>query len=95
MMVRQASEQSVSAYVHAVKHHFNVNAWLMLQDGSAAIHPHVPALVMIRGLTLKDTRDMVHLRRATWNIARRQRRSYFQKLKLCIPYLRFHFFFYF
>jgi hypothetical protein len=52
MMVRQASSHSVSAYVHAVKQHFDdLNECLQLKDGSAAIHPHVLALVMTRGLS--------------------------------------------
>jgi hypothetical protein len=52
MMVRQASGQSVSAYVHAVKQHFDeLNECLQLKDGSAAIHPHVLTLVKIRGLS--------------------------------------------
>jgi hypothetical protein len=52
IMVRQASGQSVSAYVHAIKHHFHeLNECLQLKDGSATIHPHVLALVMIRGLS--------------------------------------------
>jgi hypothetical protein len=52
MMVRQASGLSVSSYVHAVKQHFDdLNECLQLKDGSAAIHPHVLALVMIRGLS--------------------------------------------
>jgi hypothetical protein len=52
MMVRQASGQSISAYVHVVKQHFDeVNEFLQLKDGSATIHPHVLALVMIRGLS--------------------------------------------
>jgi hypothetical protein len=51
-MVRQASGQSIFAYVHAVKQHFDeLNECLQLKDGSAAIHPHVLALVMIRGLS--------------------------------------------
>jgi hypothetical protein len=52
MMVRQASGHSVSAYVHAIKQHFDeLNECLRLKDGSAAIHPHVLTLVMIRGLS--------------------------------------------
>jgi hypothetical protein len=52
MMVRQASGQSVSAYVHGVKQHFDeLNECLQLKNGSAAIHPHVLALVMVRGLS--------------------------------------------
>jgi hypothetical protein len=52
MMVRQASGQSLYAYVHAVKQHFDeLNECLKLKDGSAAIHPLVLALVMIRGLS--------------------------------------------
>jgi hypothetical protein len=52
MMVRQASSQSVSAYVHAVKQHFDeLNECLQLKDGSATIHPHILALVMILGLS--------------------------------------------
>jgi hypothetical protein len=52
MMVRHAYGQSVSAYVHAVKQHFDeLNECLQLKDGFAAIHPHVLALVMIRGLS--------------------------------------------
>jgi hypothetical protein len=51
-MVRQASGQSASAYVHAVKQHFDeLNECLQLKDVSAAIHPHVLALVMIRGMS--------------------------------------------
>jgi hypothetical protein len=51
-MVRQASCESVSAYVHAVKQHFDdLNECLQRKDGSAAIHTHVFALVMIRGLS--------------------------------------------
>jgi hypothetical protein len=51
IMVRQASGQYVSAYVHAVKQHFDeLNECLQLKDGSAAIHPHVLAVVMIRDL---------------------------------------------
>jgi hypothetical protein len=51
-MVRQASGQSVSSYVHAVKHHFDeLNECLQLKDGSTAINPHVLALVLIRGLS--------------------------------------------
>jgi hypothetical protein len=42
----------VSAYVHAVKHHSDeLSECLQLKDGSATIHPHVLALVMIRGLS--------------------------------------------
>jgi hypothetical protein len=52
LMVCQASGQSISAYVHAVKHCFDeLNECMQLKDGSAAIHPHVLALVMIRGLS--------------------------------------------
>jgi hypothetical protein len=52
MMVRQAFGQFVSAYVHAVKHHFDeLKECMQLKDGSAAIHPHVLAMVMIRGLS--------------------------------------------
>jgi hypothetical protein len=52
MMVRQAYGQSVSAYVHAVKQHLDeINECMQLKDGSTAIHPHVLALVMIRGLS--------------------------------------------
>jgi hypothetical protein len=52
IMVRQAFGQSVSAYVHAVKHHFDeLNECLQLKDGYAAIHPHVLALVLFRGLS--------------------------------------------
>jgi hypothetical protein len=53
MMFRQAFGQSVFAYVHAVKHHLfdDMNECLQLKDGSTAIHPHVLALVMIRGLS--------------------------------------------
>jgi hypothetical protein len=52
MMVRQAFGQSVSTYVHAVKQHFDeLNECLQLKDSFAAIHPHVLALVMIRGLS--------------------------------------------
>jgi hypothetical protein len=52
MMARQAFGQSVSAYVHAVKQHFDeLNECLQPKDGSAAIHPHVLALVTIRGLS--------------------------------------------
>jgi hypothetical protein len=52
MMVRQASGQYVSAYVHAVKQHFDeLNECMQLKDGYVAIHPHVLALVMIRGLS--------------------------------------------
>jgi hypothetical protein len=51
MMVRKASGQSVSAYVHAVKQHFDeLNECIQLKDGYVAIYPHVLALVMIRGL---------------------------------------------
>jgi hypothetical protein len=51
-MVRHAFGQSVSSCVHAVKHHFDdLNECLHLKDGSAAILPHVLALVMIRGLS--------------------------------------------
>jgi hypothetical protein len=52
MIVRQACGQSVSAYVHAVKQHFDdLNECMKRKDGSAAIHPHVLAMVMIRGLS--------------------------------------------
>jgi hypothetical protein len=52
MMVCQASGQSVSAYVHVVKQCFDeLNECLQLKDGSDAIHPHVLALVIIRGLS--------------------------------------------
>jgi hypothetical protein len=52
MMVRHASGQSVSPYVHAVKQHFDdLNECLQLKDGSAAIHHHVLARVIIRGLS--------------------------------------------
>jgi hypothetical protein len=52
MMVRQASGQTISAYVHADKQHFDdLNECLQLKDGSAAIHPHLLVLVMILGLT--------------------------------------------
>jgi hypothetical protein len=51
-MVRHASGESVLAYVHAGKQHFDdLSECLQLKDGSAAIHPHVLALVMIRGLS--------------------------------------------
>jgi hypothetical protein len=47
-----ASGQSVSAYLHVVKEHFDeLNECMQLKDGSATIHPHVLALVMIRGLS--------------------------------------------
>jgi hypothetical protein len=46
-MVRHASGQSVSTYVHAVKQHFDdLNEYLQLKDGSMALHPHVLALVI-------------------------------------------------
>jgi hypothetical protein len=52
MMVRHTSCQSVSAYVHAVRQHFDdLNDCLMLKDGPTAIHPHVMTLLMIRGLS--------------------------------------------
>jgi hypothetical protein len=52
MMVRRASGQSVSAYVHIVKQHFDdLNECIQLKEESAAIHPHVLALVMIRDLS--------------------------------------------
>jgi hypothetical protein len=42
MMVRHASRQSVSAYVHVVKQHFDeLNECMQMHDGSAAIHPSV------------------------------------------------------
>jgi hypothetical protein len=51
MIVRQAFGSSVSAYVHVVKQHFDeLNECLQVEDGSAAIHPHVLAQVMILGL---------------------------------------------
>jgi hypothetical protein len=52
MMVRQASRQSVYAYVHVVKQHFDkVSECVQLKDGFATIHPHVVAMVIIRGLS--------------------------------------------
>jgi hypothetical protein len=52
MMVRQASGMSVFAYVHAVKQLIDeLNECMQLKDGSAAIHPHVLALAMIRDLS--------------------------------------------
>jgi hypothetical protein len=52
MMVRRAFGKSVSAYVHVVKQCFDeLNECLQLKDGSAAIHPHVLAMVMIHGLS--------------------------------------------
>jgi hypothetical protein len=52
MMVRQASGQCVSAYVHVVKQCFDeLNECLQLKDGSAATHPHILAMIMIRGLS--------------------------------------------
>jgi hypothetical protein len=52
MMVRQASGQYVFAYVHVVKQCFDeLNECLQLKEGYAAIHPHVLALVKIRGLS--------------------------------------------
>jgi hypothetical protein len=52
MMVRHASGESVSANVYAARHHFDeLYECIQLKDGSAAIHPHVFALVMIHGLS--------------------------------------------
>jgi hypothetical protein len=52
MMVSRIPGQSISAYVHVVKQHFDdLNECLPLKDGSVAIHPHFLAHVMIRGLS--------------------------------------------
>jgi hypothetical protein len=43
----------MSEYFHAARQHFDdLNDSLQLTDGSAAVHPHVLALVLSRGLSI-------------------------------------------